>query len=153
RVHNVPLEQYGHSTTFLGKGHARKLWLPFLWGISPEEFSQYCNDSIRALRYHEQGKLNELDDLISVFWARAYSWTQGKPLEDYVRELIARSLRGHPHRASIDEIVRRAQELLYLATNEAMNEVAKNEGVNETTARAYEPGFAICLVVKMALKE
>jgi pimeloyl-ACP methyl ester carboxylesterase len=41
KVHNVPLEGYEHSTQLLGAGHAARVWLPFLWGLSPDEFWRY----------------------------------------------------------------------------------------------------------------
>jgi pimeloyl-ACP methyl ester carboxylesterase len=56
-VHNVPLEQYGHSDHFLGPGHALRLWLPFLWDYPPTEFRRWlklCGGAAQCLHDRDQ---------------------------------------------------------------------------------------------------
>lgn len=40
KIHNMLSEYLGHSDAFVGSGYAEAFWLPYLWGIEPEEYQQ-----------------------------------------------------------------------------------------------------------------
>ncbi len=41
KVHNMTSRYLGHSDAFVGSGYAETFWLPYLWGIDPEEYQQF----------------------------------------------------------------------------------------------------------------
>lgn len=41
KIHNMLSEYLGHSDAFVGSGYAETFWLPYLWGIDPEEYQQF----------------------------------------------------------------------------------------------------------------
>src|SRR6266481_6803828 len=41
KIHNMFSEYLGHSDAFVGSGYAEAFWLPYLWGIEPEEYQQF----------------------------------------------------------------------------------------------------------------
>lgn len=41
KIHNMVSQYLGHSDAFVGSGYAETFWLPYLWGIEPEEYQQF----------------------------------------------------------------------------------------------------------------
>jgi pimeloyl-ACP methyl ester carboxylesterase len=156
RVHNVSLAAFGHSDAFLGHGHARLFWLPFLWGFSAEEFSRYldaCRET--SLLYH-QGRWDELNGAVAKLWRSQFTWTNGATLRSHVRRFVAARLehgRLPSSTALVNEISRDAETLLHLMVDQAAQEAAKDGMADEAAAQALHPAIAISQVVEYFLQE
>ena len=131
RVHNVTLEEYGHSTWALGVGHALHLWLPYLWGYPPAEFRDWLNVCGRATRELQAGAGERYVDAVGLLLRREWAWTckvDGTPrtLETYLAcqikdETRTRSIRG--------EVMRRLVHAVHLAQEAAVATVASDEKI------------------------
>jgi uncharacterized membrane protein len=151
KVHNVPLEDYGHSTEFLGDGHARYLWLPFLWGFSPNEFFHYLETCQTAARLQQEGQWNEVDNVVAQLWETTFTWTNGMRLIDYVKEFMTARLKRPPAPAapaSVDELIEATTTVLHIMTDEACSEVAKQGFIDENVARGLHPRIATVRAVE-----
>ena len=99
-VHNVPLGDFPHSDHFLGPGHAERFWMPFLWGIAPEDYFLYARactfayDGVRAAV--ERDWTLERQAIVSGpeatrTWSTLrdldWPWLQGRTLRDVFTEL------------------------------------------------------------------
>jgi hypothetical protein len=156
KVHNVPLKCYAHSTVFLGDLHARKLWLPFLWGYSPDEFFHYLETCQTAARFHQEGRLNEVGDVLAELWGSVFTWTKGKSLFDFVKDLVAVRLKQPPPPAtpgSVDELVERTMTVLHIVTEEACSEAEKQGPTEESVLRGLDPHKAIVRAVERIFGE
>ncbi len=130
-VHNVTLEQYGHSMWALGVGHVLHFWLPYLWGYPPAEFRDWLNVCSRATRELQTGAEEHFVDAVGFLLTHEWAWTstvdgQPRSLETYLAhqigdEATARSTRG--------EIMRRLVHAVHLAQQAAVAEVASNEKI------------------------
>ena len=155
KLHNVPLPEFAHGTHFLGDGHARKLWLPFLWGFSPEEFSHYLEACQRAAQLQVEGRWNEVDEVVSQLWELTFTWTGGQRLVDYVRAVIAARLKRSSVAlpVSVDELIEATTTVLHVVTTEACSEVANEGAMDENVARALHPRIAIVRAIEHVLNE
>ena len=101
-VHNVPLGDFPHSDHFLGPGHGERFWMPFLWGIAPEDYFLYARactfayDGVRAAV--ERDWALERQAIVSgptaartwsILRDLAWPWLQGRSLHDVFVELAA----------------------------------------------------------------
>jgi pimeloyl-ACP methyl ester carboxylesterase len=135
-VHDIFLAKYRHSDWALGPGHARELWLPYLWGLSPREFNQFI-ECCRDAAYARQEKFwRELVVAEENLKTRSWTWTQMQPLEAFVaaelERLARRSERSSAERLRRDrlEIVQDAFTFTYLAVAEAYDESADFESAS-----------------------
>jgi hypothetical protein len=93
-IHNVALgSYYGHSTVFLGPGHAQRLWLPFLWGFEPAEFRDWLRLSSLAAEFLDRGDIERGSVLLIIIQNRGWRWTRdigggSRSLADYLRVQI-----------------------------------------------------------------
>lgn len=157
-VHNVPLDEFRHSTHFLSDGHARSLWLPYLWGYIPEEFYLYLRLCREGVQLMQERRWADLADVEQVLHEGIWTWTKGQSLSTYVKRSVEHYL-SDPRRAAlvrqpdpkIDEIVEEAIQLVYLAVVEATSEATKPERRDDNVIRALYPPIAIARAVELAL--
>lgn len=132
-IHDIFLAKYRHSDWALGPGHARELWLPYLWGLSPREFNQfieYCRDAAYA---RQEQFWQELDIAEQRLRERSWTWSQKQPLETFTAaELESRARRSEPTvaealRGDRLDIIKDAFSFTYLAVAEAYDESANFE--------------------------
>lgn len=96
RIHNMLSEYLGHSDAFVGSGYAETFWLPYLWGIEPNEYQQfllYCKTAAglerswsagaRALGYVDPRLTAVENKLLGAEWR----WCNGS-FRDYVRQEV-----------------------------------------------------------------
>lgn len=161
-VHNVPLQEFAHSTQFLGPGHAQSLWLPYLWGYTPSEFRYYLRLCRAAAYLRQERRWGELRRVLRRLYASVWTWTSRpnrqslatyvrRSIEDYLRderraELVRRTNRN------AREIVEEAIELMYLAVIDATMEAAKEGIRDDEVIRALHPPTAIARAVEDALE-
>lgn len=83
-IHDIFLAKYRHSDWALGPGHARELWLPYLWGYSPREFNEFiecCRDAAYARQEHFWQDLDIAEERLR---ERTWTWTRNQPLQVFV---------------------------------------------------------------------
>ncbi|HJY86440.1 MAG TPA: hypothetical protein VKE24_06335 [Candidatus Acidoferrales bacterium] len=109
RVHNAPLQEYGHSEVFLGRRHARELWLPFLWGFPADELNEYLENLRTAARAILDRRWNDAEQIMDRLLATRFAWTRGRTL----REAVVENVKGGfsfgfqlPDGLSIEQVVR-----------------------------------------------
>jgi pimeloyl-ACP methyl ester carboxylesterase len=156
RVHNIRLNEFNHSTEFLGDGHARKLWLPFLWELVPAEFSYYLDMCQRATRLKEDYQLSEANVFVVSLWDGTYSWTRDRSLAGYVNDQISSHLRdrkipGTP--ALIEELAEDTMTMFYITTDKACSEVSKENFWVEEVARCLYPPVAVCRTIACVINK
>jgi hypothetical protein len=132
-VHDVFLAKYRHSDWALGPGHARDLWLPYLWGLSPREFNEFT-ECCRDAAYARQEKFWQgLDAAEGRLREQPWSWTQLRPLETFLAaEIESRAQRSDRTIAEIlrrdrADIVRDAFTFTYVIVAEAYEESSNLE--------------------------
>jgi hypothetical protein len=136
RVHNFMLNEYLHSDCFLGPKHARELWLPFLWGYTPEEFQQWMKFCWSAT-YSLQEELNDVylaivhEKLLNQSW----SWTSGKDLKTYLSGMI----KSQDGASLLGEVVRK----LHICVTDAILEIDKTQNRSDNVLEALSPIKAI----------
>jgi len=88
-IHNAPLRDYGHSTMFLSERHAADLWLPFLWGLVPQEYLDFIRMCQKVRYFQEESSLLEAesvkDELKEWRWQWAEVHSRRVTLAEYVR--------------------------------------------------------------------
>jgi pimeloyl-ACP methyl ester carboxylesterase len=121
-VHNVPLQEFAHSTPVLGPGHAQSLWLPYLWGYTPEEFFWYLRLCRGAAYLRQEHRWGELRRVVRRLHVSVWTWTKPYSLATYVRRTVEYYLRDGRRAAlvrrsdrNMREIIEEAIELMYLA--------------------------------------
>lgn len=149
KVHNVMLREYAHSDHFVGVGHAESFWLPFFWGISPDEFQDFVEYCVLATSLEEEQDLFNLALVESELRERHWFWA-GCTLEVFVeRQVCARIGEGHRRMAGI---VSRAVRLTWHAVRDAQREQHKVHK-NEAIARRLHPRVAVCAAVSVVTVE
>jgi pimeloyl-ACP methyl ester carboxylesterase len=98
-VHNVFLAKYRHSDWALGPGHVRELWLPFLWGLSPQEFNEFVQDCRDAAFARQEEFWQELDLAEQKLAEHTWTWTRGQRMKDFIA-------------AELDEKIRRSEPVI-----------------------------------------
>lgn len=149
KVHNVPFGNFGHRREFfLGDGHSRVLWLPFLWGIPIEDFNEIVWVCCQACQLESDGLYAEATAMIEELWRKPFPWLgERRTLNDYASYVIDVTLRLRRRsvapvaRASIFEDVKM---FVHAAIEAAARECAKASGtVDAATARKLNPRLAI----------
>lgn len=110
-IHNFDCSGLGHSDSFLGRAHAARFWLPFLWGYSSKQYGELL-DCCEAANYaFEHGDQHDVsiseDELLGTGW----EWTHGKTLEEFFTDLIEK----HPKRngRAVSELLGRVTALFW----------------------------------------
>jgi hypothetical protein len=93
RVHNVKWD-YRHSEWFVAKGHAAHLWLPYFWKIEPGEYFEFVRSCLELKERENEKKFGVLVELEERFRAGLWSWTNGRPLAEFVRRKLPRTAAG-----------------------------------------------------------
>jgi len=95
------LEEFGHSDQFLSEGHARRLWLPFLWGYRWDELSSFYDRCSSLARFLNSKAYADFDRECDQLWNSKFSWTSGRSLADHIQvQLSVRLTRDPPKRSS-----------------------------------------------------
>jgi hypothetical protein len=88
-VHNVPLGELAHSDTFLGPLHAKRLWLPYLWGYSPREFDRFVNLCCDVATTIADGLAPwRLELLLEELADAEWTWTSHMPTAYYIEQAL-----------------------------------------------------------------
>ncbi|MDE2821878.1 MAG: hypothetical protein OXK79_00045, partial [Chloroflexota bacterium] len=131
RVHNVTLEEYGHSTWALGIGHALHFWLPYLWGYPPAEFRNWLNVCSQATRGLQTAAKDDYVHAVGFLLRHKWTWTRkvdGTPrtLETYLADQIGDEATVLSVQA---EVMRRLVHAVYLAQQAATEDAPYNEKI------------------------
>lgn len=158
-IHNVPLDQFGHSTHFLGSSHGAKLWLPYLWGYTPREFHEYLQLCHAAAFLRQEQRWSELKEIEHALLRSNWTWTKGRTLKTFIKRSVEAYLH-HARRVAVPrpdremrEIVEEAIRFIYLAVFEAWVEQEKLGDRNDEVVRALYPPTAIVRAIELALDE
>jgi pimeloyl-ACP methyl ester carboxylesterase len=106
RIHNVHRE-FRHSDWFVGSGHSANLWLPYFWGFSPEEYSEFIETCLRLdeMEGHDVLNLRQEEEALR---ERGWSWTRKghdtMSLSGYIESNVAEYLRQHNRQADMDKV-------------------------------------------------
>lgn len=151
RIHDAPLREYGHSGVFLSPRHARELWLPWLWGFWPDEFSRlyidpcFTSKGYRDLELHLEAE-QELAPLRSWRWEWIRSGEGPIEFGDYVGLVLLLKLDEHgiePHSDEVDGLVNLALRGVSEAVVTAWLEQQKAPSLRRSTiAQALHPRIA-----------
>lgn len=140
-VHNVVLDQFGHSDMFLSIRHVEELWLPFLWDITPDEYDDfriYCDTAASLQAEHN---FKDLAMVEAELRERNWSWTRlpdgtEASFEDFVDNYTWEfledvlqsngiSLTNARKTKMVNSIVDRAFPLIWKGVVEAIEETGK----------------------------
>jgi pimeloyl-ACP methyl ester carboxylesterase len=146
-IHNVALEDFLHSDTLLGPGHARRLWLPYFWGYAPREFDEFVRLCWKAAYLKQEELLNELAPVEAELRARAWTWTSGT-IEAYISRYLDKLANKSAKRAKAiaahrDKIIDETIGFSYVAVTDAALESQKDDDVSPQVASALHPLIAI----------
>lgn len=124
RVHNVSLGDYAHSGVFLTRRHASELWLPYLWGVSPQSYRDFIECCREAGDRLAEGRLAEADALAE----KLGNWTAPRQLTglDSAKSLIEYArlqLNAYRRRGEISKSEAELEQLLPLAIEGARGAV------------------------------
>jgi pimeloyl-ACP methyl ester carboxylesterase len=149
RYHNVMLQEFLHSDWFLGPGHASKVWLPYLWGYTPQEFKEWqqlCWSATYLAQEHQWRACRQVETILR---RRRWAWTTIVDLETYISEEIretasafAIALETNDFRTILNDVVRD----LHLCVTEAILE-SKNINGQHSIIRPLHPLIAIARAV------
>ena len=159
-VHNVPLDDYRHSTAFLNLRHAHELWLPVLWGFTPAEFQEWVILCWDSWFFDQRDRLVDLASTVVELASREWTWCRIRQnkcsLEQYLRDSIVRAVEKAGRRPlSADEAngaVKKALKRLYELVNNAYRESWQVEAPDPTLVQSLNPPTAIISVVKGVLR-
>jgi len=149
-VHNVPLAEMEHSDMFLGPGHVRRFWLPYLWGLPAKEFRELEDLCFAAAYNLQEGKRLEFNRIVGILGGKKWEWTEGSTTRDFVwrclrAEIEARGGEGEARdEKRITEIVGVMCEFVAWASEEEQKE--------EAIRRALHPHLAIVAAMKRVLE-
>ena len=125
KIHNMLSQYLGHSDAFVGSGYAETFWLPYLWGIDPEEYQQFLlccklaaglerpwSSSARA-QGHVDPRLIAVENKLS---ASSWRWCNGS-FERYVQQEVAskKNLSGPQLHQQTGLAVRGVWQVIHLA--------------------------------------
>lgn len=162
KIHNVPLRKYKHGGVFLSSRHARDLWLPWLWGFGPDEFSRFYVEPCFASKEHRDKRLHiEAEQDLSPLRSWRWEWTLSEkgPIEfdDYVGLVLLFKLDEHGIQIEEGEIVgfvslalRGVSEALVSAWREQQEPPALREAA---IAQALHPRIAARRAVDRLVEE
>jgi hypothetical protein len=149
RVHNVPLQDYGHSEVFLGRRHARELWLPFLWGFPADELNGYLENLSSAAEALRDRRWNDAEDIIDPLYESSFTWTHGMMLRDALADIVEARVRlglHLPNGVSVDQVVSETRLILPFVAADAVAE-STSPDPDESVAWALHPNNAMALAV------
>lgn len=153
RVHNVPLDEYSHSEVFLGRRHARELWLPFLWGFPADELNDYLEKLRVAAELIRNRRWNEAEEIIDPLLGATFTWTRGMTLRDFMIDFVESHIRCElqlPAGLSIEKVVSEARLGLPIVTADALAESVR-PNPDENIAEALHPNNAIARAVRAVI--
>ncbi|HWZ43246.1 MAG TPA: hypothetical protein VNW97_07200 [Candidatus Saccharimonadales bacterium] len=127
-VHNVSLRDLSHSDVFVGPGHARRFWLPFLWGLDPKDYEEFMEMCQLANESERLGFVKELGIVEDELRNRPWRWTNNLTLNDYLKEQIECLLKRKGVRPLRDRI-RRMRDL---AVAEMWHTIAQAYAIQDT---------------------
>lgn len=155
-VHNFPLGWFEHSTHFLGTLHARKIWLPYLWGLPIIEFLRLLKACEEATRLEADKRYAEADAIIDRLWHRRFAWCGGRSLDKYTEAQIDANIarrRGFPTDVARAKILEEVRNQLHVVVVDAEAEVVRSSNVDEEIARLLDPRLAVAEAVNAIVVE
>ena len=153
KIHNIPLRDFGHSDEFIGVGHARAMWLPFFWNISPVEFQIYikdCRSIAELLKVKQYRKAGLLTDQ---FRERHFSFSNEGPLDAYIYDFATLWLakEGLPVN-NIDDLVDEIFSRLPTITEQAVYALREENQYLDTAVNLH-PAIAIMVATGLAIDD
>lgn len=154
RLHNLVWSRYQHHDWFIGKGHHANLWLPYLWGIEPGEYSDFINLCLQAAELEATDRLRELLDCEDRLRSSSWSWTHDDTLISHLNADVEayfeyREIDVDP--AVVRNICSRAVRLVWVNVQEAVHERAKESaGQRPAIVRRLYPPIAVGSAVRAA---
>lgn len=131
-IHNLRWKDFKHSDWFVGSSHSANLWLPYLWGFPPEEYSEFIETCLRLAEMDSRGEWLNMKQAEKDFQARRWSWTKRGhamvSLSEYVASNIVEYLRLNGHQSDQDKVENirdRAIRLIWIIIGEAIEERRK----------------------------
>ena len=132
KVHNVTLEKYGHSTWTLGIGHILQLWLPYLWGYPPDEFSAWLTTCTKATRALQMGASENYAQAVGSLLSRQWAWTAkgGTPPTPRTLAVYLASHIGAENATSVQgKVMQQLVHAVHLAQEAAVEDIDSNEKI------------------------
>ncbi len=175
-VHNIIISKFTHSDHFILPGHARKLWLPFLWGLDLNEYRLFVERCLWAVRYEKEMrecygdswyKRAMPDDPLILFEAELHEWRwqcadwlydaertwRGKTLREFLEEHFTLLLDyGAPAGQSLPGLVDRAVRQVWQEVWKADAARRKNQS-DRKTVLALHPNVAARRAAEWILAE
>jgi hypothetical protein len=88
-VHNLMSARFEHSDCFIRSGYLREQFLPFFFGIEPNEYYDFislCRRGSAALRAGDFVQVAAIDEM---FANRYWQWAAGHTLDGYIALQLA----------------------------------------------------------------
>lgn len=155
-VHNFPLGRFEHSTHFLGTLHARKIWLPYLWGLPIIEFLILLKACEEIARLEADKSYAEADAIIDRLWRRRFVWCGGRSLSAYAEAQIDANIArrmGFPAAVPRATILDEVRYQLHAVVADADAEAMRTDNADEEIARLLHPRLAIAEAVDAIIVE
>ncbi|HTK30702.1 MAG TPA: hypothetical protein VL332_01970 [Candidatus Saccharimonadaceae bacterium] len=158
-IHNASVGEFTHGDAFIGPGYAERFWLPFLWGISGADYTEFRDTCVRAARLEDEGNWPELQDVESTLRSRTWRLWQCTPqsLNDYVGRYLLGWQHSHGRSLTdkqVQEVVDVALRLTWRAVAQAMEErrLPIRESRRESVLVRVRPLQAVRCAVESALE-
>jgi hypothetical protein len=117
-VHNFAIKKFSHSDHFVDPEHAKRFWLPFLWGYEPATYWDFRDACSRSAQAEEESAEYELGRLEAEILA--FQILPGKSIADFLRKFIrARDQSIYIQDDELDGLVRKAVRQLWKAVVKA----------------------------------
>jgi hypothetical protein len=156
KIHNVELREFTHSEVFLREQHVRNLWLPFLWGLSPQEFLDWLILCTYSAYYEQQRRWSDWMHAQKKLRERNWSWVKecGSKSRCNLDQQLTRSIKVYMSTLGVSSrdiglyttsprVLRRAVRKVYLTVNEAWIESQESGLRDEHVLLGLHPATAI----------
>jgi hypothetical protein len=161
-VHNVSLREYGHCDQFLSKMHAQRLWLPVLWGFTPQEYEEFLYLCFEFVLLDEVSDFAEQVNTEAKLRQFVMNWSGAhgprSTLLDYICTILKKLLlkaqpriQGDRSDEVVNELASRAIRVVSYSVTNAILETAKGDR-NTHIVLALHPKEAIMRSVESVME-
>jgi pimeloyl-ACP methyl ester carboxylesterase len=159
RVHDVKIREIAHSDLFIGRSHTRTFWLPFLWGIIPDEYQDWLDSCEVAATLEEETDFPRLREMERELRKREWRWCgDSVSLERYVQGHLIERQRARGAEGIPDELLDETIRLVWRSVDAArVREDMLDDGGTPTDPagldrrRALDPRIAVARAVDAIL--
>jgi len=155
RIHNVHYKLFDHGSFSIGQQHARKYWLPLLWGLDPLLYDEFIRACIRCAELEigldrNEALVSDFNEAEQTLRLGCWGWTNGS-LEAFVIKELDIRLRQlcdglNPER-SVGLVIRGVYSAVSLAAGEANKATARDDEL----MLALFPRIAVARAIKGVL--